>query len=216
MLDMAARLGAETTMDGLGPVHSTGHGHRDDIAEMINIVQPKYVVPVHGTYRNLKIHGELARSMGYGDNGVLLLDGGECLVLDLDGSASLVGKVPVGKCFVDQGVSHMVDARVIHDRLILQEDGIVVATLLVDSVTGELTGDPIILTRGFVVLSDDQIYGQLLRETVRAAFNEAPVEIRRDNDLLIEFLRQSLRRIIRKTTHTRPVVVPMILDASSV
>lgn len=216
MLDMAARLGAETTMVGLGSVHATGHGHRDDMAEMINMVRPKYVVPIHGTYRNLKLHGELAKSMGYGNDNVLLLDGGECLILNLDGSAGLFGKVPVGKCFVDQGVSHMVDARVIHDRLILQEDGIVVATLLVDPATGELIGDPNILTRGFVVLSDDQIYGQLFRETVRKAFEEAPLEIRSNHDLLIEFLRQSLRRIIRKTTQTRPVVVPMILDASSV
>jgi ribonuclease J len=63
------------------------------------------------------------------------------------------------------------------------------------------------------MLSDDQAYGDLLRETVRTTFENAPVEIRKNKDLLIELLRQSLRRIIRKTTQTRPVVVPMILDA---
>jgi ribonuclease J len=157
----------------------------------------------------------VAQSLGYAKDRVLLLDGGECLQLKRDGSARLMGSVPVGKCFVDQGVDHMVDARVIHDRLILQEDGIVVATLLVDPATGELAGDPSILSRGFVMLSDDQAYGQLLRETVRTTFEDAPVEIRKNKDLLIELLRQSLRRIIRKTTQTRPVVVPMILDASS-
>ena len=109
----------------------------------------------------------------------------------------------------------MVDARVIHDRLILQEDGIVVATLLVDPATGELAADPTILSRGFVVLSDDQTYGRLLRETVRNTFQEAPPEIRKNKELLQELLRQALRRIIRKTTQTRPVVVPMILDATS-
>ena len=216
MLDVAAKLGAETIMDGLRSIHATGHGHRGDAAEMISMVRPRYLIPVHGTYRNLKLHGELARSIGYASDNVLFLDGGECLMLALDGSADLVGKVPIGKCFIDQGVSHVVDARVVHDRLILQEDGIVVATLLVDPANGELVGDPNILTRGFVVLSDDQAYGQLLQETVRTAFEEAPVEIRSKNDLLIELLRQSLRRIIRKTTQTRPVVVPIILDASSV
>jgi ribonuclease J len=215
MLDTAARLGAETTLEGLGPIHATGHGHREDSAEMIRMVRPRYMAPVHGTYRNLKCHGQLAESMGYPRERILLLDGGECLQLLRDGTAHLAGSVPVGKCFVDQGVDHMVDARVIHDRLILQEDGIVVATLLVDPATGELAGEPTILSRGFVVLSDDQTYGQLLRETVRTAFEEAPVEIRKNKDLLIELLRQSLRRIIRKTTQTRPVVVPMILDASA-
>jgi ribonuclease J len=108
----------------------------------------------------------------------------------------------------------MVDARVVHDRLILQEDGIVVATLLVDPATGELAGDPVIVSRGFVMLSDDQAYGELLRGTVRTAFEEAPPEIRRNKELLIELLRQALRRIIRKTTQTRPVVVPMILETT--
>ena len=215
MLDVASRLGAETTMEDAGVIHATGHGHREDSAEMYRMVRPRYMAPVHGTYRNLKAHGTLAESLGHPKARILYLDGGECLQLRMDGSAKLAGSVPVGKCFVDQGVDHMVDARVIHDRLILQEDGIVVATLLVDPATGELAADPTILSRGFVVLSDDQAYSELLRVAVRKAFEEAPVEIRKNKDLLIELLRQSLRRIIRKTTQTRPVVVPMILDATA-
>jgi ribonuclease J len=215
ILDTAARLGAETTLEGLGPVHVSGHGHRPDSAEMIRMVRPHYVAPVHGNYRNLKVHGQLARELGYPPERILLLDGGECLQLHRDGRANLAGSVPVGKCFVDQGVDHMVDARVINDRLILQEDGIVVATLVVDPATGELAGDPAIVSRGFVVLSDDQAYTELLRETVRTTYEQAPAEIRRNQELLIELLRQSLRRIIRKTTQTRPVVVPMILPATS-
>jgi len=215
LLDTASRLGAETTMEDAGVIHATGHGHRDDSAEMYRMVRPRYMAPVHGTYRNLKAHAQLVQSLGHPKERVLYLDGGECLQLRRDGSARLAGSVPVGKCFVDQGVDHMVDARVIHDRLILQEDGIVVATLLVDPATGELAADPTILSRGFVVLSDDQAYSELLKIAVRKAFEEAPVEIRKNKDLLIELLRQSLRRIIRKTTQTRPVVVPMILDASA-
>lgn len=216
MLDTAEYLGADTTIDEPKPVHTTGHGHRDDLASMIRMLRPQYIIPAHGTYRNLKCHSQLAKTMGYSEDKVFFLDGGGCLQLYQDGKANLVGRVPIGKCFVDQGVSHMVDARVVHDRLILQEDGIVIATLLVDPISGELASDPTILSRGFVVLSDDKNYGRLLCETVRTAFVEAPSNIRKNNDLLIEFLRQSLRRIIRKTTQTRPVVVPMILDASSI
>jgi ribonuclease J len=215
MLDTAARLGAETTLEGIGSVHATGHGHRDCAMEMMRMVKPTYVAPVHGTYRNLKVHGQVAAQMGWPDDRILLLDGGECLQMHRDGRARLAGSVPVGKCFIDQGVDHVVDARVIHDRLILQEDGIVVATLVVDPASGELVGDPTVLSRGFVVLSDDQAYNELLRETVRNAYQEAPAEIRRNPDLIIELLRQSLRRIIRKTTQTRPVVVPMILPATA-
>jgi ribonuclease J len=171
------------------------------------------MVPVHGTYRNLKVHGRLAETLGWPRDRVHLLDGGECLQLFRDGSAALAGSVPVGKCFVDQGVDHRVDARVIHDRLILQEDGIVVATLILDPASGELAAEPAILSRGFVVVNDDLAYQELLRATVRNAFEEAPPEVRKDRELLVEYLRQSLRRIIRKTTQTRPVVVPVLLEA---
>jgi ribonuclease J len=213
LLDNAERQGAETTLEDLGPIHASGHGYREDSAEMIKMLQPRFMVPVHGTYRNLKIHGRLAESLGWPQERVLLLDGGECLQVYEDGTAKIAGSVPVGKCFVDQGVSHMVDARVIHDRLIMQEDGIVVATLLVDPATGELVSEPAILSRGFVVLSDDEAYGDLLRGAVRKAYEEAPTEIRSNKELLVELLRQALRRVIRKTTETRPMVVPMVLES---
>lgn len=215
MLDVAARQGAETVNDGLGPIHASGHAYREDAVQMIRAVNPRVMVPVHGSFRNLQAHGRIAEGLGWPKDRVFLIEGGECLQWLNGAEPKSVGSVPVGKCFVDQGVSHRVDARVVHDRLIMQEDGIVIATLLVDSATGELAGEPAILTRGFVVLSDDESYGDLLRGAVRKAFDEAPLEIRQNRDLLIELVRQTLRRIIRKTTETRPMVVPMILEASA-
>ncbi len=213
LLDEAARQGAETDSSGLGPIHATGHGHREDAEALIRAVRPHRMVPVHGNFRNLQAHGRIAEALGWSRERIHLLEGGSCLQFGTEGSARLAGSVPVGRLYVDQGVSHHVDARVVNDRLILQEDGIVVATLLVDSETGELAADPTILTRGFVKLSDDEAYGALLRATARQAFEDAPDEVRRDRDLLIELLRQNLRRVIRKTTQTRPMVVPMVLEA---
>jgi ribonuclease J len=123
------------------------------------------------------------------------------------------GAVPVGKCFVDQGVDHMVDARVVQDRLILQEDGVVFATLLVDPQTGELAADPTILSRGFVMLSDDEAYAELLSSVARKAYEEAPTVVRKDGAALRDAIRLALRRIIRKTTQNRPLVIPVILEA---
>lgn len=213
ILDDAARLGVETYSRDLGPVHATGHAYQDDAVELMGMVRPTCMVPAHGTYRNLRAHGLLAKTLGWPKDKIFLLDGGRCLQLFQDGRERMAGSVPVGKCFVDQGVSHWVDARVIHDRLILQEEGIVVATLLVDPETLELVDEPKIVSRGFVVLSDDESYGELLRRTARQAYEEAPMEIRRDPELCIELLRQALRRIIRKTTQTRPLVVPLVIEA---
>ncbi len=216
ILDAAARLGAETTLDGIRTVHVTGHAHREDLATMMKTVRPTQMVPVHGAYRNLREHGKLAASLGWTKDRISLLDGGQCLRVFRDGHAELAGSVPVGKCYVDEGVEHMVDARIIQDRLILQEDGVIFATLLVDPDTRELSGEPSILSRGFVMLSDDEAYGGLLRGAARQAWEEAPFVLRQDREAMRELLRQALRRIIRKTTQTRPLVVPVILDAPGV
>ncbi len=213
MLDTAERLGAETSTDGIGPVHASGHGSRDELADLIRAVRPDQMVPVHGTYRNLRAHGALAASLGWTPDRISLLDGGLCLRLFTDGRLDMPGTVPVGKCFVHEGVDHMVDARVVKDRLILQEDGVVFVTLLVDPQTGDLTADPSILSRGFVMLSDDESYAELLAGVARRAYEEAPKVIRKDPEALRDAVRLALRRIIRKTTQSRPLVIPVILDA---
>jgi ribonuclease J len=151
--------------------------------------------------------------LGWTPDRISLLDGGYCLRLFEDGRVDMPGTVPVGKCFVDQGVDHMVDARVVQDRLILQEDGVVFATLLVDPQTGDLAADPTILSRGFVMLSDDEAYAELLSGVARKAYEDTPPDIRKDGAALRDILRLALRRIIRKTTQNRPLVIPVILEA---
>jgi ribonuclease J len=177
---------------------------------MMDLLDPEYVIPVHGTYRLLQGHAKLAQSKGWASKNTPLLDDGRCLQLFSDGTARLAGCVPVGKCFVDQRVEHRVDARVVHDRLILQEDGIVVATVQLDK-KGRLVGEPGIVSRGFVILNDDQAYSTLLKETVRKTLDDAPSEVRGDREMLSELLRQSLKRIIKKTTQGRPMIVTMLL-----
>jgi len=153
-------------------------------------------------------------SRGWKSDKTPLLEGGQCLQLFSNGSSRLAGSVPIGKCFMNQGAKGKVDARVVHDRLILQEDGIVVATIQLNK-GGNIVGEPAILSRGFIILNDDEAYSTLLKETVRHAFQDAPPEVQRDKELLAELLRQSLKRIIRKTTKTRPMIVPIILDAKN-
>lgn len=212
MLDSAARLGAETSLEGLGTVHVSGHGHRDDLAALVRALRPSAMAPVHGTFRHLKAHAELAADSGVPKERIFILEGGQCLELDRSGGTRVRGAVPVGKCFVDEGVSHMVDARVVKDRLVLQEDGIIFATFLLDKDSGALAGDPTILSRGFVVPSEDSAYAELLQGAARKAYEEAPREVRRDREALRETLRLALRRAVRKTTQTRPLVVPVILE----
>jgi ribonuclease J len=212
LLDRAARLGVETSTADFEPVHVTGHAQMEDAALMMDLLKPEYVIPAHGTYRLLQGHAQLAQSKGWAADKTPLLEGGQCLQLFSDGSSRLAGAVPVGRCFVLDGLESRVDARVVHDRLIMQEDGIVVATIQINK-QGKMVGEPSILSRGFVILNDDEAYSGLLKETVHQAFSEAPSEVQKDRELLSELLRQSLKRIIRKTTQTRPIIVSLVLDA---
>ena len=211
MLDAAARFGVETDISGFGPIHATGHGHRDDMRGMMRAAKPSHFVPVHGAYRNLQAHARLAREEGWTDERVTLLDGGECLVVTED-AIRIAGSVPVGRLLVDEGVDHAVDTQVVRDRLILQEDGVIFATVQLDE-RGDLATEPTVLSRGFVVRSDDEAYGEVLKEAIRIAMEAAPREIRKDRTALHDLLRQAIRRAVRKTTGTRPMVVPVVLDA---
>jgi ribonuclease J len=212
LLDKAARLGLETSTADFEPVHVTGHAQMEDAALMMDLLKPEYVIPAHGTYRLLHGHAKLAQSKGWAADKTPLLEGGQCLQLFSDGASMLAGAVPVGRCFVLDGLERRVDARVVHDRLIMQEDGIVVATIQINK-QGKMVGEPSILSRGFVILNDDEAYSTLLKETLRQTFSEAPNEVQKDRELLSELLRQSLKRIIRKTTQTRPIIVSLVLDA---
>jgi ribonuclease J len=211
MLDAAARYGVETDISAFGPIHATGHGHRDDMRELMRAARPSHFVPVHGAYRNLQAHARLAREEGWLEQQVTLLDGGECLRVSED-AIEIEGSVPVGRLLVDEGVDHAVDAQVVKDRLILQEDGVIFATVQLDG-RGGLASEPTVVSRGFVVRSDDEAYGEVLKDAIKAALDTAPREARKDPEALRDLLRQAIRRAVRKTTGTRPMVVPVVLDA---
>lgn len=214
MLDVASRLGAEVDMQELGTVHASGHGHRDNALEIIKLLRPSYLLPIHGTYKNLKSHSQLASCLQYDTSRVVILNDGKFLQFYNDGSINLPGKVPIGKCFIKNGIDHIIDPTVINDRMKLCRDGIVIAVIPVNLINGLLAGNIIISSKGFVKLHNDSMYINLLCETVRNFFTEAPLDIRKNSDSIVEQLRQILRRIIRKTTQTRPVVIPIIIDTS--
>jgi len=212
MLDTAARLGMETSTEAFEPLHVTGHAHQDDAAELMDLLKPEFVIPIHGNYRMLRSHAKLAQQKGWTADKTPLLEGGQCFQVFKNGAARLAGAVPTGKCFVAQGVDRRVDAIIVRDRLIMQEYGIIVATIQLDK-QGRLIGEPDILSRGFVILNDDEAYSSLLKETVKQAYFDAPREVQRDKELLSDLLRQSLKRVTRKTTQTRPMIVPVIIRA---
>jgi ribonuclease J len=143
------RMGAEVIYEKVSHIHSSGHAYQEELKLMLNLVKPKYFIPVHGEYRHLVKHGQLARETGLPEENVMVLENGSMVVFE-KGEACLGGKIHCGRVLVDgKGVGD-VDEVVLRDRRRLSEDGVVILLLAVDEQTGEITYGPDIVSRGFV------------------------------------------------------------------
>jgi ribonuclease J len=208
LIDHLYRRGAEVYYEAVACVHVSGHASQDELQLMLNLVRPRYFIPIHGEYRFLVRHCDLARGDGVDPTGVFLLENGHVLEITADG-AHLSEPVRAGRVFVDgrEGIEH----EVLRDRRHLAEDGLVVAIVRVDQQTGELVNGPDLLSRGFLPSNDGEDFAAA-KEAVSVSLNELPPESRTDTGIVKEQVRLSLRRYFRRTFGRRPVVLPFVME----
>jgi ribonuclease J len=192
-----------------GLIHVSGHGSQEELRLMINLIRPKFFVPVHGDYRHLQRHARLAMEVGVSDTAFLLEDGD---VLELDkGSASKNGRVHAGRVLLDAGSSaDVVEDLIIRDRRHLSEDGLVIAIITINKMTGEVEGTPEVVTKGFV--AGDLELNRQSREIVSRTLVESSAEEKADPGVVKEKIRIDLKRYIQKNTGRRPVIMPVVLE----
>jgi ribonuclease J len=193
-----------------GLIHVSGHGSQEELRLMINLVRPKFFVPVHGDYRHLKRHVELAGSMGVVEKTILMEDGD---VLELDkNSATKTGKITVGRVCIDSGgaASDVVEDLVIRDRKHLSEDGIVLPIIAINKRTGKLENAPEIVMRGMAI-DDPQMIAEA-RQVVQRTLDGSSGEEKADYGVIKEKIRTDLKRYIQKSTSRRPLIMPVILE----
>lgn len=192
-----------------GLMHVSGHGSQEELRLMINLLRPKFFIPVHGDYRHLQKCARLAAEVGIVDKTILLEDGD---VLSVDAtSAEKTGKVSAGRVCIDAGsTSDIVEDIVIRDRRHLSEDGIVLAIISINKRTGKVERAPEIVTRGFVTgeiaLSDEA------QDIVNRTLSSSSAEEKADYGLIKEKIRIDLKRYIQKNTARRPLIMPVILE----
>lgn len=208
LIDHLYRRGAEVYYEAVACVHVSGHASQDELQLMLNLVRPRYFVPIHGEYRFLVRHCDLARGVGVDPTGVFLLENGHVLEISAD-EAREVESVQAGRVFVDglDDIQH----EVLRDRRHMAEDGLVVAILGIAQQTGELLSGPDLLSRGFLPSNDGEDFSAA-KEAVCAALNELPPESRTDIGVVKEQVRLSLRRHFRRTFGRRPVVLPFVME----
>lgn len=210
MISNFYRRGARVLDSRHEPIHASGHGYREDLKLMIDLTRPRFFVPIHGEFRQLAAHASLARRQGIPPDRVHLLESGEVLGLGPD-KAEIVGRVPAGRRFIDEGIRRQVDRDLLRDRRFLATDGVLVVGLRLDRMSWELIGEPELISRGFVQPEDSQ---DLMRETrarIHRLVSETGANGKRDEGLLEEMLQTGLKRFLRKRTRKRPLIVPMML-----
>src|SRR5262245_44439567 len=193
------------------PVHVSGHASAEELKLLLNLVRPRFFVPIHGEYRQLFRHAELAKSVQAVRNKVLIAETGDRLQFTED-EAKIVGKVPVGRIFIDEGSLDEVEDVVVRDRRHLAEDGIVLPVLAIHKATGKLEGQLEIITRGFVFIDGEDSLMSDAKARVLQTLGEATFEEATDWAVIKEKIRTDLRRFLFKQTSKRPLVLPVILE----
>src|SRR5229473_48424 len=193
------------------PVHVSGHACQEELKLIINLVKPRYFIPIHGEYRQMRIHADLARSMHGAVGQVLMMESGDVLEFDEIG-ARKIDKVPVGRICIDSGSrGDVVEDLVIKDRRHLSEDGFVLAIIAINKLTGTVESIPEIVMRGFAAGSEDG-FVQESRRIVSSTLENSTAEEKADYGVIKEKIRADLKRFIVKTTARRPLIMPVILE----
>jgi ribonuclease J len=194
------------------PVHVSGHASREELKLLINLVKPRYFIPIHGEYRQLKLHYEMAASMQGAVGQALMIESGDVLEFDELGARKL-NRVPVGRICIDSGsMGEVVEDLIIKDRRHLSEDGIVLPIIAINKLTGRIEALPEIVMRGFAGAPADNGFLAEARDTVTRTLEASSDEEKSDYGLIKEKIRQDLKRYIVKNTARRPLVMPVILE----
>jgi ribonuclease J len=214
LVNHLARRGADVIYGSMNPpVHVSGHGSAEELKLMLNLVRPRFFVPIHGEYRQLAKHVTLAqhlRTQGLED--AFILETGE--TLEVDGLGARKGeRVTVGRVCIDSGtIDEVVEDMVIRDRRHLSEDGFVLPIIAINKHTGRAEGLPEIVSRGFVSTEDASDLMQSARQVVGRTLEQSTPEERTDWGVMQEKIRADLKRFLIKETSRRPLIMPVILE----
>ncbi|MDY0040831.1 MAG: ribonuclease J, partial [Desulforhabdus sp.] len=206
------RLGAEVIHEQVHDIHVSGHAYREELKAMINVVRPRFFIPVHGEYRHLVKHRQLAVAMGTHPDQCLLPVDGDVIVFSST-SASIEEKVETGRVFVDgKGVGD-VGGLVLRDRRHLAEDGLVIVSLVLNKETREIINGPDIFSKGFIL---EDIKPEILDGAKCVVFEVFDALLEQDLDFdsadLQGDIRRELKRFFNRVLERRPFIYPIVID----
>ena len=208
VINLLFQRGAEVYYDPIAPVHVSGHAGQDDQEWLINLLHPRFFVPIHGELRHLKRHAKTARAMGIPDENIAVIENGTVLTLTEEG-LEIGERVPGGYVFVDGALVGELGPRVMREREALGENGFVTALVRYDRQAGRPAETPRILTRGFVFTPDAEDLLSRAVDVIRSAASVQPGTAPEEVEKRVE---QALSRFLYQETRRHPVVMSAVME----
>ncbi|MBI2875200.1 MAG: ribonuclease J [Firmicutes bacterium] len=210
-IDHLIKQGAEVIYEAVSGVHVSGHASQEELKLMLNLVRPRFFVPVHGYQRHLKRHAELARELGIPSENIFILENGSILDMGRDW-AETVGRVPAGRVLVDGLGVGDVGNIVLRDRRLLAQDGILVVVITINKQTGQLVAGPDIVSRGFIYVREAETLLEEARGLVREALTGKNHQGPSEWSSIKSQVRDVLAKALFERTRRRPMILPIIME----
>ena len=211
VIDDLMQIGAEVVYSALEAIHVSGHACQEEQKLILALAKPKYFIPVHGEYRQLRAHSETAQSMGIDKDNIIMMSNGRILEINEDG-AELTGSVQSGRVLVDGLGIGDVGSVVLRDRQHLSQDGLIVIVLTMDSSTGEVVAGPDVISRGFVYVKESENLMDDVKSVVRHEIKKCEERGIRDWATIKSAARENLRDYIFMKTKRNPMIIPIIME----
>ncbi|MGE5552748.1 MAG: ribonuclease J [Betaproteobacteria bacterium] len=205
------KQGAQVIHEAFSGVHVSGHASQEELKLMINLTRPKYFLPVHGEYRHLVKHAQLARFVGVPEGHAFVLENGDVLEFQ-DGEARRAGKVTAGQVLVDGLGVGDVGNIVLRDRRLLSQDGILIVVVTINSQTGEVVAGPDIVTRGFVYMREAEELLEEAKVRVRESLAQNCTGAVKEWAGIKASVRETLSQFLYERTKRRPMILPIIME----
>lgn len=205
------KQGAKVVYETISGVHVSGHASQEELKMMLNLVRPKYFMPVHGEYRHLVQHARLAEELGIDAGNIFIAENGDVLEFSKD-EGRVAGRVPAGRVLVDGLGVGDVGNIVLRDRKQLSQDGILIIVATISRENGQLVAGPDLVTRGFVYVRESEKLIEEARQKVRATFEKGLSNGTTDWAGLKSQVREHLGRYLYEKTKRRPMILPIFME----
>ena len=211
VIDDLMQIGAEVVYSALADIHVSGHACQEEQKLIMALAKPKYFIPVHGEYRQLRAHEETAEAMGIDKENIFMLTNGRVLEMN-EYEAKFTGTVPSGRVLVDGLGVGDVGNIVLRDRQHLAQDGLIIIVLTMDSSTGEVVAGPDVISRGFVYVRESENLMDDVKSVVRHEISKCEQRGIRDWATIKSTVKENLRDYIFIKTKRNPMIIPIIME----